>query len=88
MNVVTVGARHRDTVFDGTVGPMSIDPYHLDTLPNVTSALGTGAGTEARNPDEWWPRARAPKYGRRPVFNPATRVRRTVLRHSGGDWPR
>ena len=43
VNVVTVGARHRDTIFDGTAGPMSIDPYHIDTLPNVTSALGTGA---------------------------------------------
>lgn len=43
VNVVTVGARHRDAVFDGTTGPMSIDPYHVDTLPNVTSALGTGA---------------------------------------------
>lgn len=44
VNVVTVGARHRDAVFDGTAGPMSVDPYHVDTLPNVTSALGTGAG--------------------------------------------
>lgn len=43
VNVVTVGARHRDAVFDGTTGPMSVDPYHVDTLPNVTSALGTGA---------------------------------------------
>jgi hypothetical protein len=43
VNIVTVGARHRDAVFDGTTGPMSIDPYHVDTLPNVTSALGTGA---------------------------------------------
>ena len=43
VNVVTVGARHRDAVFDGTTGPMSVDPYHLDTLPNVSSALGTGA---------------------------------------------
>jgi len=47
VNVVTVGARHRDAVFDGTTGPMSVDPYHVDTLPNVTSALGTGA---ARSP--------------------------------------
>jgi hypothetical protein len=42
-NVVTVGARHRDAVFDGAAGPMSVDPYHIDTLPNVTSALGIGA---------------------------------------------
>jgi hypothetical protein len=44
VNVLTVGARHRDLTFNGQRGAASIDPYHVDTLPNVTSALGTGVG--------------------------------------------
>jgi hypothetical protein len=43
VNVLTIGARHKDAVFDGSMGAMTIDPYHVDSLPNVTSALGTGA---------------------------------------------
>jgi hypothetical protein len=48
VNVLTVGARHRDAVFNGAMGPMSFDPYHVDTLPNVTSGLGTGAARAAK----------------------------------------
>lgn len=48
VNVVTVGARHRDAVFDGNKGAGQIDPYHIDTLPNVSSALGTGAARAAK----------------------------------------
>lgn len=48
VNVVTVGARHRDAVFNGTKGAGHVDPYHLDTLPNLSSALGTGAARAAK----------------------------------------
>jgi hypothetical protein len=48
VNVLTVGARHRDGVFNGAAGAMTFDPYHMDTLPNVTSGLGTGAGRAAK----------------------------------------
>jgi hypothetical protein len=44
INVLTVGARHRDVTFNGQKGAASIDPYDVDTLPNVTSALGAGIG--------------------------------------------
>lgn len=48
VNVMTIGARHRDNVFNGNGGAASIDPYHVDSLPNVTSALGTGAARAAK----------------------------------------
>lgn len=48
INAVTVGARHRDAIFNGSAGAMSVDPYDVDTLPNVTSALGPGAGRAAK----------------------------------------
>ena len=57
VNVLTVGARHRDEVFNSATGAMRFDPYHVDTLPNVTSGLGTGAGRAAkpRDPHERGP---------------------------------
>lgn len=48
VNVMTVGARHRDAVFNGAKGAGHVDPYHLDTLPNLSSALGTGAARAAK----------------------------------------
>jgi hypothetical protein len=48
VNVLTVGARHRDGLFNGATGAMTFDPYHVDTLPNVTSGLGTGAARAAK----------------------------------------
>lgn len=50
INVLTVGARHNDNLFNGAKGAGAIDPYHLDGLPNVTSALGHGAA-RAGKPD-------------------------------------
>lgn len=43
INVVTVGARHADELAPDGKGAGSIDPYHLNDLPNISSALGTGA---------------------------------------------
>ena len=42
LNVVTVGARHRDAVTNGQPVTMAVDPYESSDLPNVSSALGLG----------------------------------------------
>lgn len=46
INVVTVGARHADNV--QAAAARGIDPFHLTDLPNVSSALGTGANRCAK----------------------------------------
>lgn len=48
INVVTVGARHADLIAPNGTGASSIDPYHHSGLPNVSSALGTGANRSAK----------------------------------------
>lgn len=46
INGVSVGARHDDSLEPGPAA--GIDPYHLSDLPNVSSALGTGANRSAK----------------------------------------
>lgn len=43
INVMTVGAQHADAVGSNDNGAMCVDPYHQSNMPNVSSALGTGA---------------------------------------------
>lgn len=46
INVLTVGARHGDNV--ATSAARGIDPFHVADLPNVSSAMGTGANRCAK----------------------------------------
>lgn len=42
LNALTVGARHQDSVTGRTPGPIAVDPFADDYLPNVSSGLGLG----------------------------------------------
>ena len=42
LNVLTVGAAHSGSAFDGTLPPNAIDPFTDTELPNVVSAMGLG----------------------------------------------
>jgi len=42
MNVLTVGAAHRDSVAPGRELPLALDPTDVGHLPNISSALGLG----------------------------------------------
>ena len=48
INVLTVGARHADDLGSAGNAASSVDPYHLSDIPNVSSALGTGAIRSAK----------------------------------------
>lgn len=48
INVVTVGARHHDHAPPSPTRAPGVAPYHLSSLPNPTSALGTGANRSAK----------------------------------------
>lgn len=42
INALTVGACHADTIQPNGSGPMALDPYKTECLPNPSSALGLG----------------------------------------------
>jgi len=42
MNALTVGACHADAIEPNGSGPMALDPYETECLPNPSSALGLG----------------------------------------------
>lgn len=42
VNAITIGAAHSDHVPQNGAGIFAVDPYHLDTLPNLSSAMGLG----------------------------------------------
>jgi Subtilase family len=42
LNVLTVGAAHAGSAFNGTLPPNAIDPFTDTELPNIVSAMGLG----------------------------------------------